>query len=123
MKTILFLILMCGIARADVFVVTAPDASVVSLSEQDDAVVPAGFKKDVIKNKQIKDLTVSMGEERLYDFNGGKFILNAQKVKDKNKAESDAILKNQKSSTDRQSGLAKLKVLGLTDNELAALFR
>lgn len=120
---ILFLIFMCSIAQADVYVITAPDKSVYSLSEQDDAVLPDGYIKNIVPNKHISDLVVSMGEEKLYDFDKGTFILNSKKVQDKNKVEQDVILASGKITDDRQSGLSKLKGLGLTDDELKALFK
>lgn len=118
----LIFFLMCGLARADVYVITAPDKSVYSLSEQDDAVLPKGYSKNVIKNKGIKDLTVSMGEEKLYDFNGSKFSLDEKKVQEKNKAENDLILLKQKRENDKASALKKMKDFGLTDNEIHAVF-
>lgn len=120
---ILFLILLCGPAVADVYVLTAPDKSVVGLSEQNDIVIPSGHAVTVIKNKQISDLPVSMGEEKLYDFNGTKFTLNQNRVKDKNKADSDAVAKSQKRDSDRQSAVDKLKGLGLTDSEISAIIK
>ena len=118
---ILFLILMCGQAVADVYVVTAPDKSVASLSALDDAVVPAGYEKTVLKNKSIADLPFSMGEEKMYDFNNGAFKLNAKKVQDKNKAENDAILDAEKYNNNKVSAINKLKGLGLTDDELKTI--
>lgn len=108
---------------ADVYVVTAPDKSVYSLSEQDDAVVPNGYQKSKIVNKQIKDLTVTSGEEKMYDFSGNKFTLNAKKVQDKNKAEQDLLIAVQAKQTNRISAIGKLKALGLTDAELEAIIK
>lgn len=121
---ILLLLMISGFssaAHADVYVITAPDKSVYSISEQDDAVVPNGYKKSVLPGKKIQDLTVSMGEEKMYDFNGSKFTLNAAKVTEKNKAEEDAIKEKQKLDSDRLSAITKLKGLGLTDDEIKAL--
>lgn len=120
---ILFLILLSGIAQADVYVVTAPDKSVYSISEQNDAVIPSGYSSSVIKNKQIKDLTVTMGDEKLYDFNGSKFTLNTAKVNAKNKAEADAIAAENKKNTDKNSAITKLKTLGLNDDEINAILK
>lgn len=121
MFILIFLLLMIQVVEADVYVITAPDKSVFSLSEQDDAVVPDGYKKNIVKNKMIKDLTFSMGEEKLYDFNGGSFTLNSKKVQDKNKEINDAILLDQTRESDKISAINKLKVLGLTDAEISAL--
>lgn len=117
----LFLLMMMGVAHADVYVITAPDKSVYSISEADDAVVPSGYKKDIVKNKKIKDLTVSLGEENLYDFNNGTFTVNAKKIQDKSKAESDYILKVQKEENSKKSAMDKLKALGLTEDEAKSL--
>ncbi len=119
---ILFLILMTNLASADVFVITAPDQSVYSVSEQDDAITPQGYKKDVIKNQHIKDLPLA-DNEKMYDFNGNKFTLNAKKVQDKNKAEQDAILAEQDKQTKKSSAIAKFKSMGLSDEEISALIK
>jgi Na+-transporting NADH:ubiquinone oxidoreductase subunit NqrC len=120
---VLFLLLMCSPVLADVYVLTDSNKSVVGLSEQDDMVSPPGHTIKIIPNKQIKDLTVSIGEEKLYDFNGSKFTLNSKKVQDKNKSESDALLAEQKKSSDKQSAISKLKILGLTDSEVEAILK
>lgn len=87
----LFAFSIVTIASADVYVITAPDKTVYSLSEQDDAVVPKGYKKDVLKNKVIKDLPVTAGQENMYDFDGGKFSINVQKFSEaQEKVISDA---------------------------------
>lgn len=117
---LLFLILMCGIANAEVYVITAPDNSVYSLSEQDDALVPNGYKKSVIKKKNISDLGLS-NYETMYDYVGNKFRLNAKKVSDNDKAEKDAIIKKEKKAADKASLILKLKNIGLTDDEIAIL--
>ena len=120
---ILFLILMTGIVQADVYVITAPDKSVYSLSEADDAVLPDGYKKDIIENKTISDLTITPGEEKLYDFNGSKFTPNAKKIQDKNKAEEEAILRAEKAAEDKASVITKLKTLNFTDAEILLIIK
>lgn len=116
------LVIISQIVHADVYVITASDKSVYSISEADDAVIPNGYKKDIIKNKKISDLTVSMGEEKLYDFSGTKFTLNSKKVSEKNKAENDALLSEQKQVSDKASAIEKLKdTAKLTDDEIKAL--
>lgn len=121
MFILLFLLLICSMARADVYVLTAPDKSVVGLSEQNDIAPQPGYKIDVIKNKKISDLTVTMGEEKMYDFDGSKFKINAKKVQDKNKEDSDAVLAEQKRWNDKASAIGKLKALGLTSDEIESL--
>lgn len=121
MFILLFLLLMCSVVKADVYVLTDSNKAVVGLSEQDDMVVPQGYEKSVIPNKKISDLPISMGEEKLYDFVGNKFKLNNKKVQDKNKAEADAVLAAQKFNNDKASAINKLKALGLTDAEIESL--
>lgn len=123
MFILLFLLLMCSIVKADVYVLTDSNKAVVGLSEQNDMPVPQGYEKSVIPNKKISDLPISMGEEKLYDFVGNKFKLNNKKVQDKNKAEADAVLAVQKMNNDHQSAINKLKGLGLTDAEIEALIK
>lgn len=127
MKILLLLLLMTGFARADVYVVTAPDNSVYSLSELDDAVVPQGYKKNIIKGS-IENLPISGGVQ-LYDFKNGQFIINANKVAEKNKIDQSAILEEQTLESNKVNALAKLtdaitKVEPkdvLTDDEIKAL--
>lgn len=117
---ILFLILMCSAANADVYVVTAQDKSVYSVSEQNDAIVPNGYKKDIIKGKNIDSLGLN-ANVALYDYDGGKFTMNAGRVSAKNKEEQDQILLEQDKAAKRASAIAKFKAMGLTDDEAAAL--
>lgn len=121
-KILIFLMLMTGICQADVYVLTSSDKSVVGLSEQDDMVVPEGYRKDIIRNKKISDITVSNNDMNMYDFSDGKFSLNQKKVADKKIAEEEAILEAQKKDADKKSALDKLLKLGLTDDELKSLF-
>lgn len=121
---LLLLILMCSVAHADVYVLVSPDKSIAGLSDQDDMVVPDGYKKEIVSNKTIKDLPITPGEEKLYTFNKGSFSLNAQKVSDKNKAEQESILQLQTKTENKASGLQKLKdAAKLTDEEAQALFQ
>jgi hypothetical protein len=113
-------VLLVSIARADVYVVTRPDKSVYSLSELDDAVVPSGCSKDIIVGKGIADLGLS--DITLYTYSNKNFTLDSKKVADKNKkAQEDAIAYEEMLAA-RQSGIDKLKALGLSDSEINALF-
>ena len=116
---LIILVLAVAIARADVYVVTAPDKSVYSISELPDAVVPPGYTVDIIKDKGISDLTI--GDVKLYKYNAKKFTLDSAKVAAKNKAENDAALAYEAELSTRQSAINKLKALGLTDAEVSAL--
>lgn len=122
MKNIIFLfMLFLAIpAYADVYVVTAQDGSIHSLSEQDDAVVPSGYLKDVIKNKMLGDLPID-GDISLYKYSGKKFSLDGKKVSDRRKAEEAALLKAEKVKNDCTSAISKLEALGLTKDEINAL--
>ena len=66
---ILFLLLMCGIAKADVYVVTDSSNKVIGLSEQNDEVVPSGGTKTKL-NGTISNLPIS-GDPTLYNFSNG----------------------------------------------------
>lgn len=116
---ILFLLLMCSVSRADVYVITSQDNSIYSISEQDDAVFPNGYLKNIVKGN-ISNLPIS-GSPQLYNFSNGSFTLNKDKVQAKQADKAKAI-SDQKSEDDaRNSAIAKLKALGLTDIEIKAI--
>lgn len=115
----------CGfnsdLCKADVYVVTDQNNSVISLSEQNDAVVAKGNNISIVKGN-ISNLPIS-GDATLYNFSNGAFILNKSKVQAK-QAEQQTAIATQKSANDaRTSGLAKIKALGLTDDEIKALWQ
>ena len=120
---ILILILLCGTAQANVYVLTNDDKSVIGLSEQNDIFVPSGHSLEIIENKKISDLPVTMGEEQLYDFKGNKFTLNNKRVNARKKLENDAIVEINKNEENKLSAIKKLKDLGLTDNEIKAIIK
>lgn len=70
-----FLICVAQIAHADVYVVINPAGNVYSISNQNDAVIPSGYKLTVMKGKNIQDLPIS-GAPQLYNFSNGAFTLN-----------------------------------------------
>jgi hypothetical protein len=112
--------LFCSIAQADVFVVTAPDKSVYSISEQRDCVIPQGYAEDVIKGKDINSL--ALGDDLfLYNYNGKKFTLDDKKVAKKNKDLSDAALARETKKATKASAITKLEALGLTTDEAKAI--
>lgn len=108
------------VASADVFVVTAPDKSVYSLSESDDAVVPNGYTKQVITNKSIEMLALG-DDTTIYNFNGKKFILDDAKVAKKNSQMQSAAIERENTKKVKESAIGKLKALGLSDEEITAL--
>lgn len=112
--------LWCYTASADVYVITAQDKSVYSISEADDAVLPVGYTKDVIKGKDIKSLMLS-DDTSVYNYNGKKFTLDDKKVSKKNKDLQDASIAREAKKSAKESAKLKLKTLGLTDEEISAL--
>jgi hypothetical protein len=119
----LVLLLVLGITTpvfADVYVITSPDKSVYSLSSQDDAVVPVGYTKDVIKDKDIASLQLG-DDTSLYNFNGKKFILDDKKVGKKNKDLQDMAVAREAKKQAKQTAQDKLKALGLTEAEVNSL--
>lgn len=116
---ILFLLLMTGIASADVYVLTDSTMAVKGLSEQNDIVVPSGYKITVIKGN-ISNLPIT-GDSSMYNFIGGAFTLNTAKIQSKNKLEQDNILAEQTKENNKSSAITKLKTLGLTDDEIKAI--
>jgi hypothetical protein len=105
---------------ADVYVVTAPDKSIYSLSEQNDAVVPSGYSVDIIKGKMIQDLMLG-DDMTLYNYNGKKFTLDDKKVAKKNKDLQDASIAREANKAKKESAKAKLKAIGLDDSEIEAI--
>jgi len=67
------------LAHADVYVVTNPQGGVYSISPQNDAVVPSGYKLTVMKGQNIQNLPIT-GDPQLYNFNNGGFTINAAAV-------------------------------------------
>lgn len=107
-----------GLSYADVWVVHK-DGVVYSLSEMNDAVVPSGYKVEILKGG-IEDLALSRPLDE-YKFNGKKFTVDASKIKAKEDAqlalEQAKTLKVQK----KQSAINKLKAVGLDESEISAL--
>jgi len=111
-----FLMLIPTVSLADVYIVTAPDKSVYSLSEQNDAVIPANFTVDVLPGS-IDDLGLTRPVDE-YKFVNKKFKVDAQVVKQKeDKALEHEQKQNAKKAT-KQSAKDKLKALGLTGEEV-----
>jgi hypothetical protein len=114
--------MLSGLSYADVYVVTAPDKSVYSISEADDAVVPAGYTKDVLKGKDIPSLAIG-DDPTLYNFSGKKFTLDDKKVVKKNKEAEDFVMAKESKRKIKASAIAKLKALGLTEEESALIVK
>lgn len=117
MYAILLFLLLTSNCFADVFVVYNPTTKEVdSLSSIDDAVVPQGFDKKVIKGN-VEDY-YSQADAKDFKFNDNKLTLNAKKITDRALAKED---RENKKSADRRSAIDKLKTLGLKDAEIDAL--
>jgi hypothetical protein len=122
MKNILLILMLaiCTPALADVYVITDKDGGIYSISEQDDAVLPAGYSKDIIKGKMIGDLALD-GDLSLYKFNGKKFTIDTNKVAERRKQDADLAQSIEDNKNARVTAIGKLKTLGLTDLEISAL--
>lgn len=103
---ILFLLLMTGIASANVYVLTDSNNAVVGLSEQNDIVAPKGDTITEIKGK-IPDLPIS-GDPTLYNFNGNTFTLNTTKVQAQQASQQSAIASQTSQEQAKASAIAKL---------------
>lgn len=119
---ILILFLLCSPAIADVYVVTTPNHSVYSLSEENDAVVPDGYSKDVLKGRTIESLALHPVTS-LYDYSNGQFTLNKNRVASKNAADQAAVQTQADLLSAKASAIAKLKALGLTEAEINGLLK
>ena len=125
---ILFLLLLTGIANADVYVVTNSSHNVYSISDQNDAVVPGGYTMTIMHNQNINNLPIS-GSPQLYNFNNGSFTLNSTAVAAQQAAQAAAIAQQTASANAKLSAINKLtdalnKVASqdvLTQQEFAAL--
>lgn len=124
MKTIIFLLLLTGLfqglAKADVYVITDQTNGVYSISDAPDALVPKGYNMAIIKGKNIQDLPIT-GDSRLYNFSNGSFVINTAAVKSEQDAQKAVIAQETTQATVKASAVSKLKVLGLTDDEIASL--
>lgn len=128
MKTILFLLLMCGLANADVYVVTNRSGNVYAISNQPDIVVPSGDSQTIIRGQIISNLPIS-GNPQLYNFINGSFILNSTAVQESQAQQEAEIAAQTAQDNAKASAIAKLtdaisKVSTedvLTQQELSAL--
>ena len=111
MNTILFLLLMCSIfnvtANADVYVITASDNSVYSVSNQNDAIIPNGYTLTVLKGQTLSNLPIS-GNPQLYNFSKGAFTLNTTAVQNQQATQAAAIAAQTALVNAKASAIAKL---------------
>lgn len=123
MKKILVSLVIAGfmssvLSYADVWVVHN-DGKVYSLSEQNDAVVPKGYKVDILKGS-IGDLALSRPIDE-YIFDGKNFKVNAKAVKAKEDKQLERDQEIEARKAKKKSAEDKLKALGLTDDEVNVL--
>lgn len=120
-RILLFLFLgISSLAYADVYVITDSNGSIYSLSEQDDAVIPDGYSKDVIRGRSIPELALD-SDISTYKYLGKKFIIDTKKVAEKRQKEADMAKVKEDAMTARSSAIGKLKALGLTNDEIKAI--
>lgn len=122
MKTIIFLMLLNSVSYADVYVITRPDHSLYSVSPADNAVVPDGYIKQVIKDRKVEDLNLP-ADSSIYDFDKNGFSVNAKRAKEARDAEATAAVAAQTAQESRASAIKKIQsTANLTDDEAKALF-
>ena len=101
------LLLMTGLAQADVYVVTNPQNGVYSISPQNDAVVPSGYTVTVLKGQSVQNLPIT-GRPQLYNFSNGGFTLNTTAVQAQQSAQEAAIAQQTATANAKASAIAKL---------------
>ena len=108
-------------AYADIYVITDKNGDIYTISEKNDTVVPEGYTIESLPGK-IEDFALTQQPDE-YKFKNKKFSIDTKRVSDKRKkeAESQAEVESRKSA--RESGVEKLKAIGLTDSEINALIR
>jgi len=125
---IIFLLLLTGIAQADVYVITDSNGSVYDISNQPDAVVPKGYTLTVMKGQNIQNLPIT-NSPQLYNFSNGSFTLNKSKVQAQQAIQAESIAQDTAREQAKASALAKLAdAIGkvatqdlLTDQEINAV--
>lgn len=112
--------MLSGLSHADVIVITDNEGSVYSVSENDDTVIPSGYRKTIVKGK-MSDVVPSTRPIDEYSFDGKKFKVDAQSVKAKEDKQLEHEQKVEAKKAKKQSAKDKLKALGLTDDEVNIL--
>lgn len=115
MKTIMMMILFVAVtftvACADVFVVYKQDSKeVLSLSDMDDAVVPDGYSKEVLKG-ELADYPLEYGAQD-YTFVKKRFVVNTKKISDRVEASQAAQGRNEEiDSLNKRARLETYKLM------------
>lgn len=125
MKNLLFPLLITvfmysGLSYADVYIVHK-NGDIYSISEANDAVVPAGYTVKVLKGK-IDDLGMTRHQSE-YKLSGSKLVPDTVKIKANEDRELARQEKVDKELNDKQSAITKLKALGLSESEISAIIR
>ena len=116
---LLILLLIPNLALADVYIIHK-GTDVYCVTQKNDMEVPAGHEVTQLKNETIESLGLTRPVDE-YKFQDKKLKVDTDKVKAKEdkQLETDKAVNERKA--DRKSGKAKLKAMGLTDNEIDAL--
>ena len=104
---ILFLLLMTGLAQADVYVTTNSSGNVYDVSNQADAVVPSGYTRTDVKNLTMATLPIVPPYQNYNYINGG-FTLNTTAVQAQQAAQTAAIAQQTATANAKASAIAKL---------------
>ena len=104
---ILFLLLMTGLAQADVYVTTNKQGNVYDISNAPDAVVPSGYTRTLLKGKLIQNLPIVTPYQQ-YNFSNGNFTLNTAAVQAAQAAQQAAIAQQTATANAKASAIAKL---------------
>ena len=102
----LILLLLTGIAQADVYVMTDQNNNVVALSSQNNAVVPPG---DIVTDLPgtVAQLPIT-GDPTMYTFSGNTFTINASKIQAQQAQQTAAIAQQTATANAKASAIAKL---------------
>ena len=104
---ILFLLLMTGLAQADIYVTTNQQNNVYDVSNAPDAVVPSGYTRTLLKGQLIQNLPIVTPYQQ-YNFSNGNFTLNTTAVQAQQAAQTAAIAQQTAQANAKASAIAKL---------------
>jgi hypothetical protein len=110
--------MLSGLSRAEVYIMHKGEKPI-GFSEQNDMVLEPGAEITILKGT-LADLSLSRPLED-YKFTGKKFKVDSKVVKAKEDKQLELDQKKANKAAKKQSAIDKLKVLGLTDQEVDAL--
>lgn len=108
-----------GLSHADVYIMHKGDQPI-GFSEQNDMVLEPGAEITILKGT-LADLSLSRPLDE-YKFTGKKFKVDAQAVKAKEDKQLEQEQKIEAKKAKKKAAKDKLKAVGLTEDELSALF-